>query len=192
MSPLSGDCVYAELVYGFAIGALTVAEADDFEAHLSACATCGEDLGAVRAIIASFVDWPSDLLRPPASLWAQVAERIGGGTLEVQRQPPHVPKRDTAAWKDLAPGITCRLMSSDLASDRVSMLVRLAPGAQYPAHRHAGLEELHLLDGELSIDERKLLPGDYHRAEPGTSDMRVFSETGCTCLLFTSVKDRLH
>ncbi|MDB6160422.1 MAG: hypothetical protein JWO04_4128 [Gammaproteobacteria bacterium] len=30
---------------------------------------------------------------------------------------------------------------------------------------HAGVEELHLLHGELWIDSRKLYPGDYHRAE---------------------------
>ena len=29
------------------------------------------------------------------------------------------------------------------------MLVRLAPGTDYPPHRHAGVEELHLLDGEI-------------------------------------------
>jgi len=28
------------------------------------------------------------------------------------------------------------------------MLVRLAPGAEYAPHRHAGAEELHLLGGE--------------------------------------------
>jgi anti-sigma factor ChrR (cupin superfamily) len=74
----------------------------------------------------------------------------------------------------------------------VSMLVRLAPGAEYPPHGHAGIEELHLLDGELWIDERKLYPGDYNRAEPGTSDKRVWSETGCTCVLITSTKDMLR
>jgi len=56
---------------------------------------------------------------------------------------------------------------------------------------HAGLEELHLLEGELWIDERKLYPGDYNRAEPGTGDKRVWSETGCTCVLITSTKDVL-
>jgi hypothetical protein len=35
------------------------------------------------------------------------------------------------------------------------MLVRLAPGASYPAHTHASAEELHLFDGELWIDGRK-------------------------------------
>lgn len=72
------------------------------------------------------------------------------------------------------------------------MLVRLAPGASYPAHTHAGVEELHLLDGELWIDERKLFPGDYNHAVPGSGDDHVWSETGCTCVLLTSSKDILR
>jgi hypothetical protein len=54
------------------------------------------------------------------------------------------------------------------------------------------VEELHLLDGELWIDERKLHAGDYNRAEPGTGDKRVWSETGCMCVLVTSTKDKLR
>jgi hypothetical protein len=42
----------------------------------------------------------------------------------------------------------------------VDMLVRLAPGAAYPPHTHAG-------------------------------DKRVWSETGCTCVLITSTRDVL-
>jgi anti-sigma factor ChrR (cupin superfamily) len=72
------------------------------------------------------------------------------------------------------------------------MLVRLAPGARYPAHTHADVEELHLLHGELWIDARKLGAGDYNRGAPGAGDDRVWSETGCTCLLVTSTKDLLR
>jgi anti-sigma factor ChrR (cupin superfamily) len=71
------------------------------------------------------------------------------------------------------------------------MLIRLAPGAAYPPHRHAGIEELYLLDGELTVDDRKLYPGDYIRAEPGTADHRVWSESGCTGVLLTSTRDVL-
>ena len=63
------------------------------------------------------------------------------------------------------------------------MLVRLAPGASYPAHTHAGPEKLHLLDDELWIDGRKLVPGDYNYGAPGARDESVWSETGCTCVL---------
>jgi len=47
------------------------------------------------------------------------------------------------------------------------MLVRLDPGTDYPGHRHAGIEELHLLHGILKIDERTLYLGDFIHSEPG-------------------------
>jgi len=91
----------------------------------------------------------------------------------------------------VAPGIAVKLLAVDEDTHRVSMLVRLAPGGVYPPHTHAGVEELHLLQGELWIDDRKLYPGDYNRAESGTGDKRVWSETGCTCVLITSARDVL-
>lgn len=94
-------------------------------------------------------------------------------------------------WKEVAPGLCCKLLATDTGRKRVSMLLRLAPGHKYPAHTHAEVEELHLLSGELWIDGRKLSPGDYNRALPGTRDERVWSETGCTCLLITSTQDIL-
>ena len=71
------------------------------------------------------------------------------------------------------------------------MLVWLAPGAPYPPHRHVGVEELYLLHGELMIESRKLSPGDYSRAAPGTGDQFVWSGTGCMCVLLTSTRDVL-
>lgn len=131
--------------------------------------------------------WPADVLRPSPLLWSRLAERLAVTfademACELRPQPE---------WEDVAPGITCKLLATDAEHDRVSMLVRLAPGTDYPPHSHAGVEELHLLQGELCIDGRKLLPGDYNRAEPGTADKRVWSETGCMCVLITSTRDAL-
>ena len=94
------------------------------------------------------------------------------------------PSRNGNRWR---PG-----SNASCSRPRVSMLVRLAPGASYPAHTHAGVEELHLLDGELWIGERKLYPGDYNYGAPGEGDERVWSETGCTCVLITSTMDVLR
>jgi putative transcriptional regulator len=49
---------------------------------------------------------------------------------------------------------------------------RRQPGTDYALHCHAGTEELHLLHGELMIDDKKLYPGDYIRAEAGSVDHR--------------------
>jgi DNA-binding NarL/FixJ family response regulator/quercetin dioxygenase-like cupin family protein len=105
---------------------------------------------------------------------------------------PEVLDASESAWEEVAAGISCELLAADAEKDRVSMLVRLAPGAAYPPHRHAGVEELYLLDGELIIDDKTLHPGDYNRAEPGTGDQHVWSETGCTCVLLTSTRDVLQ
>src|SRR5688572_33418484 len=74
--------------------------------------------------------------------------------------PPGQPRcwRDPD-WELAAPGISCRLLATDAESKRVSMMVRLDPGTDYPPHRHAGREELYLLHGELMIDEKKVCPG---------------------------------
>jgi anti-sigma factor ChrR (cupin superfamily) len=129
------------------------------------------------------------LLHPSPSLWGRIALRIA---LETGAEPLPREPRAEPEWEEVAPGISCQLLATDTEGDRVSMLVRLAPGVEYPPHRHAGIEELHLLDGELWIDGRKLRPGDYNRAEPGTADERVWSETGCTCVLVTSSRDVLR
>jgi anti-sigma factor ChrR (cupin superfamily) len=131
-----------------------------------------------------------DVLSPSPSVWERLAQRVAGdasATPTASAQPWTEPE-----WEEVAPGISCKLLATDMQRQRVSMLVRLAPGTDYPPHKHAGVEELHLLHGELMIDDRKLYPGDYNRAEPGTADSRVWSETGCTCVLVTSTRDELR
>jgi DNA-directed RNA polymerase specialized sigma24 family protein len=116
----------------------------------------------------------------------------GPRTVTTPGGSPEVLDPSESAWEEVAAGISCKLLATDAEKDRVSMLVRLAPGAAYPPHRHAGVEELYLLDGELIIDDKTLHPGDYNRAEPGTGDQHVWSETGCTCVLLTSTRDVLQ
>jgi anti-sigma factor ChrR (cupin superfamily) len=185
------DRDYAELVFLYAVQALPPAEVSVVEAHVAACAECRHQLEELRPVADAFVSWPTDVLRPAPSLRDRLARRIAA---ETGREPALPAPRGSAEaeWEDAAPGISCKLLATDTEHDRVSMLVRLAPGAAYPPHQHAGVEELYLLDGELMIDDRKLYPGDYNRAEPGTADQRVWSETGCTCVLLTSSRDILR
>jgi putative transcriptional regulator len=123
------------------------------------------------------------------ALWGRLSRRIGADSTGAARASAG--SWSEPDWEEAAPGISCKILAADAGRDRVTMLVRLAPGVAYPPHTHAGVEELHLLDGELWIEDRLLHPGDYNRAERGTSDSRVFSETGCTCVLITSPSDQL-
>jgi anti-sigma factor ChrR (cupin superfamily) len=185
------DQDHVDRVFLYALQALPAGDAPSVEAHLAACAECRQELETLRPMIRSFVSWPIDVLRPPASLWGRLAERIAAETGQDPLVPP-ARRRTEPEWEEVAPGISCKLLATDEEKHRVSMLVRLAPGTDYPPHRHGGVEELHLLHGELLIDDKKLHPGDYIRAEAGTVDHRVWSETGCTCVLMTSTRDELR
>ena len=185
-------CEQTERVAEYALRALPARERAAFEAHVGACPDCRQELVAVRPVIDAFVDWPTDTLRPPTPLWGRLAEQIAADSGVKLSREPEARWAEEPDWKEVAPGISCKVLATDVATDRVSMLVRLAPGVAYPPHSHAGVEELHLLDGELWIDDRKLNPGDYNRAEPGTGDDRVWTETGCTCVLLTSSRDILR
>ncbi len=184
-------CEQSEVTCAYAAQALAPSEVAAAEAHIASCPDCQRELEGLRPVVDWFVSWPTDVLRPKASLRARLALRIAE---ETGKPPvlPGAPRWSEPDWEQVAPGIECKLLATDTERHRVSMLVRLAPGASYPAHTHAGVEELHLLDGELWIDERKLFPGDYNCGAPGAGDERVWSETGCTCVLVTSTKDVLR
>jgi quercetin dioxygenase-like cupin family protein len=188
-------CGQSEVTCAYALQVLPTSEVAAAEAHIAACWDCQRELESLRQVVNRFVSWPTDVLRPTTSLQARLALRIAE---ETGQQPVLPPKLSAGRqwtepdWEQVAPGIECKLLATDTERYRVSMLVRLAPGASYPAHTHAGIEELHLLEGELWIDERKLFPGDYNYGAPGAGDERVWSETGCTCVLITSTKDILR
>jgi anti-sigma factor ChrR (cupin superfamily) len=184
-------CSQSELVFLYALQALSASEVPALETHLAACPDCRRELDTLGPTIDSLVSWPTDVLRPSRSLWGSLARRIAE---ETGGEPitPAPRDRSEPEWQEVAPGISCKLLATDTERDRVSMLVRLAPGVDYPPHRHAGIEELHLLEGELVVDDRKLYPGDYIRAEAGSRDARVWSESGCTGVLITSIRDELR
>ena len=184
-------CGQSEVTSAYVAQALPASDVAAAEAHIAACPHCQRELEALRAVVDRFVSWPTDVLRPPTSLQTRLAQRLAAETGREPVPPPASQWREPD-WEQVAPGIECKLLATDGERHRVSMLVRLAPGARYPAHTHDDVEELHLLAGELWIDERKLLPGDYNYGAPGANDEHVWSETGCTCVLVTSTRDILR
>jgi hypothetical protein len=184
------NCGDADLVSAYLLQELSAGEERTIEAHLASCWQCRHELETVRPVVDTFAAWPTDVLRPPAPLQVRLARRIAAGPNAWLVLPQGRPEPQPE-WEDVAPGISVKILASDPDRHMVSMLVHLVPGGEYPPHTHAGVEELHLLEGELWIDERKLTAGDYNRAEPGTGDKRVWSETGCSCVLVTSTRDVL-
>jgi anti-sigma factor ChrR (cupin superfamily) len=185
-------CEQSEVTCAYAAQALAANELAAAEVHIASCPDCQRELQSLRPVVDRFVSWPTDVLRPTTSLQERLAHRIAEETGKEPVLPPPGRQWSEPEWEQVAPGIECKLLAADADRHLVSMLVRLAPGASYPPHTHADIEELHLLDGELWINERKLVPGDYNYGAPGALDERVWTETGCTCVLVTSTKDTLR
>ena len=188
--PATHSQQHLDRVFLFVLHALPPDELASVEAQISSCQDCRQEIETLRPVIQSFVGWSADVLRPAESLWSRLAKRIASDAGTEPFVPPLDPQVKPE-WEEAAPGIHVKILARDTQNDRVSMLVRLDPGTDYPGHRHAGTEELHLLHGMLKVDERTLYPGDFIHSEPGSLDRRVWSETGCTCFLLTSTEDAL-
>jgi len=181
---------HLDLIFQFALQSLSAREMASVEAQILSCDACRHELETLRPIVRSFVGWSTDVLRPAQSLWGRLAKRIATET-GTESFVPSLEAPPKPEWEEAAPGIHVKILAKNTGKDSVSMLVRLDPGTDYPGHRHAGIEELHLLHGILKVDNRTLYPGDFIHAEAGSVDHRVWSETGCTCFLMTSTEDNL-
>src|SRR5690349_23485397 len=126
MNPERKDCDQTEMVGAYAVHALAANEAAAMEAHLASCARCREQLAALRPIVEGFTAWPTDLLRAPASLQDRLADRIASEN-GAERVAPPGRQWAEPVWRQVAPGIECKLLAKDEKRHRISMVVRLKP-----------------------------------------------------------------
>jgi quercetin dioxygenase-like cupin family protein len=108
-------------------------------------------------------------------------------------QPLQYLSSNNGAFEPTAvPGVEVRKLHVDAAEDKVTMLVRMAAGSSYPAHRHGGPEECFVLSGDLEVgDELEMHSGDFQRAAVGSVHPVQSTRGGCLLLITSSLKDEL-
>lgn len=79
------------------------------------------------------------------------------------------------AWKDTPfPGMRYfRFAGGPAALGRESGVVQLLPGTTFPRHRHVGHERSMVLEGSLTLDGRRIDPGEAVESGPGTEHALV-------------------
>jgi len=87
------------------------------------------------------------------------------------------------AWTEEAPGVASKRLGEDAEHGLRASLVRMEPGAGWPAHRHEGAEELFVVRGDWRCLGTTLRPGDYHRAGSGTEHETTTSAHGCKLIV---------
>lgn len=197
----------------FLAGRLAPDEQERFEAHVLGCPPCAEELETARRVIAELdaaaVAAADALASPPPALRARIlsslrrpADDASSGVQAWKRwtSPPGAEvaaglatlRADDGQWEETGlPGVRVRSLAVDPERRYVTMLVRMEPGSDYPAHRHAGAEECLVLAGELSVGGTTLRPGDYQRADAGSIHGVQRSPTGCTLFIVSSQDDVL-
>jgi hypothetical protein len=125
-------CEHGDRVAIYALGALPKNVASQMKAHLPGCKDCQHELEQLLPVVNWMIDWPIDDIKPAAATLKAVEKRISSevGREVVLRTGRAIGDRD---WKQVSPGIWCKLLAMDEEHERVSMLVRLAPGVVYPA-----------------------------------------------------------
>lgn len=98
---------------------------------------------------------------------------------------------DKGDWQRFADGVHIKVLHE--RGGVLSYLLRLAPGARLPAHRHPVDEECIVLDGILRVGSRlEIGPGGYHLAHAGALHASLHSESGTTIFLRGAVPAAGH
>jgi len=195
----------------YVVGSLEGEEARRYRVHLQGCDACRVEVDSLTPTAARLTH-AAPTMAPPPELWQRVLERIRAP--ETHR--PSSAQRPLQVWKEWTTpssargdgthyvpgtteafepigidGIVVRRLAVDRAKDQVTMLVRMAAGASFPAHRHGGAEECFVLEGDLRVGDLHMRGGDFQRAEEGSFHPVQKTDGGCVLLIVSSTKDEL-
>jgi anti-sigma factor ChrR (cupin superfamily) len=172
---------YLELAPLYAAGALDPSATAEFEAHIgSGCAACAAELRALEETVAELA-----LALPPrqprAGLRTRLMDRIAS-------PPPAsfsvLVRASQVEWRSAGvPGVMMKTLFVDKATGNVTSLLKVEPGAIYPAHRHAGTEHTYVIDGDVIFNDHELDTGDYEVAMAASDHSSVTTREGCLLLL---------
>jgi anti-sigma factor ChrR (cupin superfamily) len=189
-----------ELASAFVLDVMTEDERAAYEAHLRAgCAVCVAEVASFRNVagaIASSVEPVSPrpgLRQELMSVIAKVQQADGKapGVL-YDKNGVLIARPREMEWNagDLA-GVFQKILFNDTVRGFTTATVRMMPGTRYPSHKHAGVEELYLLEGDLAVGKIKMQPGDYCRGEQGSIHDEIRTDKGCLFLVTSSHHDEL-
>jgi len=121
---------------------------------------------------------------------ARVKRRVLARIAEDQRAQHLTVRAEDGAWQAFGPGLTLKVLHE--AAGIMSYLVRLAPGAALPPHRHPVDEECVVLEGSLRIGELEVGAGGFHLGRQDVLHMPIVSEHGALIFLRGAAPELAH
>ena len=174
----------------YALGSLTQHEARSFEEHLGdGCEGCTKELGGFDSVVTNlaFGGAPAE---PSPGLYKRLQKltaEYGQVAHEMMKARPSRSFMSVRAsdreWHEISEGIQVEQLFVDPVSGLHTSLVKMSAGTRLPAHRHRGVEQFFILEGNCIVNGELLGPGDYHRAESGSIHEMTYTELGTMFLL---------
>src|SRR5262249_60555430 len=99
---------------------------------------------------------------PPAGMFASTLARIDAEGMQLPGT--RTGRAEGANWVTIGPGLVARVLHTDRANNRQTLLIRMSPGAVYKAHAHDIEETTFVVEADLAFGDVKLVSGAYHLA----------------------------
>ena len=200
-----GICGAAAL---YALGALEGEEARAFEAHVSAgCDACASELRDFKSVVTD-LGLAAPEAEPPARARERLLERVAsGGPSEPEDSGHEDSRQDAASTETSTPrslcdegflvvragegqwlptgdaGVSFKLLYEDRARGTFTTLVRMEAGASIPAHRHLGVEQCLVIEGDVRAGDIKMFGGDFNCSLPGSVHEELTTDGGALFLI---------
>lgn len=193
----------------YALGALEEEEARAFEAHLSdGCDACGAELRDLQTVVANLGLAAHDA-EPPMDVRGRLLERISAKEASESGDADASESKDSARDKARAreprslcdegflvvragegqwlptgdAGVSFKLLYTDRERGTFTTLVRMEAGAHIPAHRHLGVEQCLVIEGDLRAGGVSMSAGDFNCSLPGSIHEELTTDGGALFLI---------
>ena len=176
----------------YVFGLLEETESAAVDDHIAkGCRVCA---GEVKAFSETAAAIPEALesMQPPAGLRQRVLESIQPPPGLDQPIPGIFVLKQGGEWRPTPlRGVSTKTLYADPDTGLVTSLLRMEPGASYPAHHHVGVEQCLVLEGTVRLGDIALASGDFEFATVGTNHGVVQTDTGCLLLLVANPHDKI-
>jgi anti-sigma factor ChrR (cupin superfamily) len=150
------------------------AESQAFEALVADLALCVNEAGPSPVVREKLLARITDTEQEPKAVTAPLSKTVS----------PNVDIRvQEGNWMQLAEKVFCKTLFVDPQSGLVTSLVKLEPGGYLPRHRHLGVEQTLVVEGDCVINGQVFYPGDYRVRACDTEDGAVTTEHGTLIML---------
>lgn len=191
----------------YALGALEGEEARAFEAHLEeGCDACQSELREFDSVVGS-LGLAAPEAEPPPAARERLLERLAArdaseSNVENASESKASARAETDSSRSLCDegflvvragegqwlptgdaGVSFKLLYTDRERGTFTTLVRMEAGASIRAHRHLGVEQCLVIEGDLRAGDVQMGAGDFNCSLPGSVHEEISTTGGALFLI---------